>query len=60
MNIVVCCKSVPGLVTDLKIGSDEKSLQYQSQLLAINECDEYALEEALVLKKARGGQITVV
>jgi electron transfer flavoprotein beta subunit len=60
MNIVVCCKSVPGLVTDLKIGADEKSLQYQGQLLAINECDEYALEEALVLKKAHGGQITVI
>ncbi|MGH7928377.1 MAG: electron transfer flavoprotein subunit beta/FixA family protein [Candidatus Binatia bacterium] len=60
MNIVVCCKSVPGLVTDLKIGSDNKSLQYQGQLLAINECDEYALEEALVLKKAHGGQITAL
>ena len=60
MNIVVCCKSVPGFVTDLKIGADGKSLQYQGQLLAINECDEYALEEALVLKKAQGGQITVI
>jgi electron transfer flavoprotein beta subunit len=60
MNIVVCCKSVPGLVTDLKIADDGKSLQYQGQLLAINECDEYALEEALVLKKAHGGQITAV
>ena len=60
MNIAVCCKSVPGLVTDLKVGSDGKSLQYQSQLLAINECDEYALEEALVLKKAHGGQVTVI
>jgi electron transfer flavoprotein beta subunit len=60
MNIVVCCKSVPGLVTDLKIGADNKSLQYQGQLLAINECDEYALEEALVLKKAHGGQITAL
>ena len=60
MNIVVCCKSVPGLVTDLKIGADEKTLQYQGQLLAINECDEYALEEALVLKKAHGGQITAI
>jgi len=60
MNIVVCCKSVPGLVTDLKVGADGKSLQYQSQLLAINECDEYALEEALVLKKAHGGQVTVI
>ena len=60
MNIVVCCKSVPGLVTDLKIAADGKSLQYQGQLLAINECDEYALEEALVLKKAHGGQITAI
>jgi electron transfer flavoprotein beta subunit len=60
LNIVVCCKSVPGYVTDLKIGADGKSLQYQGQLLAINECDEYALEEALVLKKAQGGQITAI
>jgi electron transfer flavoprotein beta subunit len=60
MNIVVCCKSVPGLVTNPKVGADGKSLEYQSQLLAINECDEYALEEALVLKKAHGGQITVL
>ncbi len=60
MNIVVCCKAVPGLVTDLKVGPDGKSLQYQSQLLAINECDEYALEEAIVLKRAHGGHITAI
>lgn len=60
MNIVVCCKSVPGLVTNLNVSPDGKSLQYQGQLLAINECDEYALEEALVLKKAHGGQITAL
>lgn len=60
MNIVVCCKSVPGLVTDLKIGADGRSLQYQGQLLAINECDEYALEEALTLKRAHGGHVTVI
>ncbi len=60
MNIIVCCKSVPGLVTDLKVGANGQSLQYQGQLLAINECDEYALEEALVLKKARGGHVTAL
>jgi electron transfer flavoprotein beta subunit len=60
MNIVVCCKSVPGLVTDLKVAADGTSFTYQGQLLAINECDEYALEEALVLKKAHGGQITAI
>src|SRR4029434_8322489 len=60
MNIVVCCKAVPGLVTDLKIGADGKAIQYQGQLLAINECDEYALEEALALKRSGGGQITAI
>jgi electron transfer flavoprotein beta subunit len=60
MNIVVCCKAVPGLVTDLKIAADGKSLQYQGQLLAINECDEYALEEALDLKRKHGGQIMAI
>jgi electron transfer flavoprotein beta subunit len=60
MNIVVCCKAVPGLVTGLKVGADGKSLQYHGQILAINECDEYALEEALVLKRAHGGSITAI
>jgi electron transfer flavoprotein beta subunit len=60
MRIVVCCKAVPGLVTELKVGPDGKSVQYQGQLLAINECDEYALEEALALKRAHGGQVTVI
>jgi electron transfer flavoprotein beta subunit len=60
MNIVVCCKAVPGLVTDLRIGADGTSLKYQGQLLAMNECDEYALEEALDLKRKHGGQITAI
>jgi electron transfer flavoprotein beta subunit len=60
MKIVVCCKAVPGLVTELKVGPDGKSVQYQGQLLAINECDEYALEEALALKRAYGGDVTVI
>ena len=60
MNIVVCCKAVPGLVTDLKIAADGKAIQYQGQLLAINECDEYALEEALALKRTHGGQVTAI
>jgi electron transfer flavoprotein beta subunit len=60
MKIVVCCKAVPGIVTELQIGPDRKTLQYQGQLLSMNECDEYALEEALALKRAHGGNITVI
>src|SRR4029453_11183318 len=60
MNIVVCCKAVPGLVTDLKIAADGKAIQYQDQFLPINECGEYALEEALALRRNHGGQITAI
>ena len=60
MKIVVCCKAVPGLVTNLKIGPDGKAIQYQGQLLTINECDEYALEEALALKRSHGGEVAVL
>ncbi|MBI4522193.1 MAG: electron transfer flavoprotein subunit beta/FixA family protein [Deltaproteobacteria bacterium] len=60
MKIVVCCKAVPGAVSDVKIASDGKALQYQSQLQAMNECDEYALEEAISLKRAHGGEVTAL
>ena len=60
MRIVVCCKAVPGIVTELGIAPDKRSLQYQGQLLSMNECDEYALEEALALKRAHGGSVTVI
>jgi len=60
LKIVVCCKAVPGVVTEVKAGPDARSLQYQGQFLAMNECDESALEEAIALKRAHGGEITVV
>ncbi len=60
MNLVVCCKAVPGIVTELQIAPDKRSVQYQGQLLTMNECDEYALEEALALKRVHGGSVAVI
>ncbi len=60
MKIVVCCKAVPGVVTEAKIAADGKSVQYRGEFLAINECDESALEEAIALKRAHGGEVTVL
>lgn len=60
MKIVVCCKAVPGTVTDVKIAPGGKAVQYQGQFLTMNECDEYALEEAIALKRAHGGEVTVL
>ncbi len=60
MKIIVCCKAVPGVVHEAKVASDGKSLQYQGEFFSMNECDEAALEEAVALKRAHGGEITVV
>lgn len=60
MKIVVCCKAVPGVVTEVKAEPGGKALQYQGQFLAMNECDENALEEAIILKRAHGGEVTVL
>lgn len=60
MKIVVCCKAVPGVVSGAKIAPDGRAVQYQGEFLAMNECDESALEEAVALKRAHGGEITVI
>lgn len=60
MKIVVCCKAVPGVVTEAKIAPDGKAVHYQGEFLAMNECDESALEEAVALKRAHGGEVTVL
>jgi electron transfer flavoprotein beta subunit len=60
MRILVCVKAVPGAVSEVKVAPDGKSLQFVSQLQACNECDEYALEEALYLKKTYGGDVTAL
>ena len=60
MKIAVCCKAAPGAVTDVKIAPGGKTLHYQSEFQVMNECDEYALEEAIALKRAHGGEVTVL
>jgi electron transfer flavoprotein beta subunit len=60
LKIVVCCKAVPGVVTEAKIASDGKSVEYRGEFLAMNDCDESALEEAVALKRAHGGEVTVL
>lgn len=56
MKIVVCCKAVPGSVTEVAV-AEGNVLSYRSQFQAMNECDEYAMEEAIVLKRQMGGEI---
>ncbi|MBX6387335.1 MAG: electron transfer flavoprotein subunit beta/FixA family protein [Microbispora sp.] len=60
MNIVVCVKQVPDTATERKLRSDDKTLDRDAADGVVNELDEYAIEEALRLKEAHGGEVTVL
>ncbi|SDH77542.1 electron transfer flavoprotein beta subunit [Sinosporangium album] len=60
MNIVVCVKQVPDTATERKLRSDDKTLDRDAADGVINELCEYAVEEALLLKEAHGGEVTVL
>lgn len=60
MRIVVCAKAVPADITDLKVVEGGNRLGYRTYQLNINESDEYALEEAVALKKQHGGDVTMM
>jgi electron transfer flavoprotein beta subunit len=60
MNIVVLIKLVPDLVEELLISEDGKSLDQTWMRLVINEFDDHAIEQAILLKERWGGQVTVI
>ncbi len=59
MNIVVCVKQVPDTTSKIRIGNgeiDKEDLEY-----VINPYDEYAIEEALLIKEQLGeGKVTLI
>lgn len=60
MNIVVPIKLVPDLVDELEIADDGRSLDTTFMRLQLNELDDHALEQAILLKEAKGGEVTVI
>ncbi|MFH1861839.1 MAG: electron transfer flavoprotein subunit beta/FixA family protein [bacterium] len=60
MNILVCVKHVPDTETAVKIGADRKSIQTQDVNFVLNPYDEFAVEEALKIKEAQGGEVTLI
>jgi len=59
VNIVVCVKQVPDTTAKKELTSD--FLLNRADLESVvNPFDEYALEEALRLKEAQGGEVTVL
>lgn len=59
MNIIVLMKRVPDLVEDLEVDDSGRTLDSEYLKFTLNEFDDHALEEGLLLKEATEGQLTV-
>lgn len=60
MNIVVLAKLVPDLVEELEIDDSGTALDMSWLRLIINELDDHAIEQAILLKEKTGAHVTVV
>ena len=61
MNVIVCVKQVPEVAdADLELDEDGTDVDREDLVVDINEWDNYAVEEAIRIKEARGGTVTVV
>ncbi|MFM7597579.1 MAG: electron transfer flavoprotein subunit beta/FixA family protein, partial [Actinomycetota bacterium] len=60
MKIAVCVKQVPDTWAEKRLKSEDSTLDRESAEGVLNELDEYAVEEALRLIEAQGGEVVVV
>lgn len=60
MDIIVCVRQVPDLVEDLEINDAGNDLNRDMLKFTINEFDDWALEQALLLKEKNGATVTVI
>lgn len=60
MKILVLMKMVPDIVEELEVAGDGRSLDREYLRFIVNERDDYALEQALLLRDRVGATVTVV
>ena len=60
MNTYVILKLVPDLVEEINVDDSGRALDMEWMRLIINEADNHALEQAILLKEATGGSVTVI
>lgn len=60
MKIVVLVKQVPDSGADRSLRTDDNTVDRGSANNVINEMDEYAIEEALRIREAHGGEVTLL
>lgn len=59
MKIAVCLKQVPDTEANIKIASDQKTIDESAIKFIVNPYDEYAIEEALKLKESQGAEAVI-
>jgi len=59
-HIVVAAKMAPDLVEELEIDESGTSLDMTWLRLIINEFDDHAIEQAILLKEKIGGKVTII
>lgn len=61
MDILVCVKRVPDTAeNEIQINSDGSDIERDDLVYSVNEWDNYAVEEAIRIRDAAGGTVTVV
>jgi len=61
MEIIVCIKRVPETAeADIVIDKTGRDIEKGGLVFDINEWDNYAVEEAIILKEKHGGSVTVI
>src|SRR6185436_3144702 len=60
MKIVVLVKQVPDSGAERSLRADDNTVERASANNVINEMDEYAIEEALRIKEAQGGEVVIL
>jgi electron transfer flavoprotein beta subunit len=61
MDVIVCVKKVPDTAeADVSVSASEREINKERLTFAINEWDNYAVEEAIRLKEEHGGTVTAV
>lgn len=60
MKILVILKKTPDTETKIKLTGDSKAIDFNGVKFIVNPYDEFAIEEALKIKEAQGGEVTIV
>ncbi len=60
MNILVLVKRVPDTESKIRVAPDNRGIVEEGLNFIISPYDEFAVEEALRLREAKGGKVTVI